>query len=237
MAHRIDEKWVKQEIIRFGRELHQRKLICGYDGNISYRMDKNEYLISKSWSSLGFLSEEDIVKIDHDGNVLDGKYRPTGEFRLHMVAYRERPDIYCVVHAHPMYATVWASWERPIPAFILPELGVVFGDDIPIASYGSTGTPQIAESIADLIRTRDGVLLSRHGAVTVSNKGPEVALLDAYNKMEKIEYAAEIIYHLEVREKVTQLPGEEIARLRAARENLGMGVKAPRFSDLSLQPV
>lgn len=227
----MDEKWVKQEIIRFGRELHQRKLICGYDGNISYRLDQDEYLITKSWSSLGFLTEQDVVKIDHAGNVLDGQYRPTGEFRLHMVAYRERPDIYCVVHAHPMYATVWASWERPIPAFILPELGVVFGEDIPIAPYGSTGTSQIAESIAELIRTRDGVLLSRHGAVTVSNKGPDVALLDAYNKMEKIEYAAEIIYHLEAREEVARLPDEEIARLRAARGKLGMGVKAPRFSD------
>ena len=153
-----------------------------------------------------------------------------------MVAYRERPDIYCVVHAHPMYATVWASWDRPIPAFILPEIGVVFGGDLPIAAYASTGTPQIAESIAELIRTRDGVLLSRHGAVTVSNKGPEVALLDAYNKMEKIEYAAEIIYHLETRQKVAQLPEDEIARLRAARENLGMGVKAPRFPDPNLQP-
>jgi L-fuculose-phosphate aldolase len=232
----MDTKGIKQEIIRFGRELHQRKLICGYDGNISYRLDQDEYLITKSWSSLGFLTEDDIVKIDHQGNVLDGKFHPTGEFRLHMVAYRERPDIYCVVHAHPMYATVWASWGRPIPAFILPELGVVFGEDILIAPYGSTGTPQIAESIAELIQTRDGVLLSRHGAVTVSNKGPEVALLDAYNKMEKIEYAAEIIYHLEAREKVTQLPDEEIARLRAAREKLGMGVKAPRFPDLHLQP-
>ena len=236
MAQEIGEKWIKQEIIRFGRELHQRQLICGYDGNISYRLDENEYLITKSWSSLGFLTMEDVVKIDRDGNVLDGKYRPTGEFRLHMVAYRERPDIYCVVHAHPMYTTVWASWGRPIPVFILPELGVVFGEDILIAPYAATGTPQIAESIAELIRTRDGVLLSRHGAVTVSNKGPDVALLDAYNKMEKIEYAAQIIYLLEAREKVGQLPEEEIARLLAAREKLGMGVKDPRFPDAVPQP-
>jgi L-fuculose-phosphate aldolase len=236
MTGEIDEKRVRQDIIRFGRELHQRKLICGYDGNISYRLEENEYLITKSWSSLGFLTEEDVVKIDRDGNVLEGKYRPTGEYRLHMVAYRERPDIYCVVHAHPMYATVWASWGRPIPVFILPELGVVFGEDILIAPYAATGTPQIAESIADLIRTRDGVLLSRHGAVTVSNKGPEVALLDAYNKMEKIEYAAEIIYHLEARQAVSRLPDEEIARLLAAREKLGMGIKAPRFPEPHLQP-
>jgi len=232
----MDEKWIKREIIRFGSELHQRKLICGYDGNISYRLDQNEYLITKSWSSLGFLVEEDIVKIDQDGNVLGGKYRPTGEFRLHMVAYRERPDIYCVVHAHPMYATVWASWERPIPAFILPEIGVVFGEDIPIAPYASTGTPQIAESIAELIRTREAVLLSRHGAVTVSNKGPDMALLDAYNKMEKVEYAAEIIYHLVATNIVAQLPDEEISKLRAARERLGLGIKAPRFPDHHLEP-
>jgi L-fuculose-phosphate aldolase len=236
MNQATSEKWVKQEIIRFGRELHQRRLICGYDGNISYRLRENEFLITKSWSSLGFLQEEDIVNIDRDGNVLEGRYRPTGEFRLHMVAYRERPDIYCVFHAHAMYATIWACGERSIPAFILPEIGVVFGHDIPIATYGSTGTPQIAESIAELIRTNDGVLLSHHGAVTVSNKGPEVALLDAYNKMEKIEYAAEIIYLLEAREKVGPLPDEEIANLLAARTKLDMGVKAPRFRDQTVQP-
>jgi L-fuculose-phosphate aldolase len=135
-----------------------------------------------------------------------------------------------------MYATVWASWERPIPAFILPELGVVFGEDIPVAPYGTTGTLQIAESIAELIRTREAVLLSRHGAVTVSNKGPEVALLDAYNKMEKVEYAAEIIYLLEARGTVSRLPEDEIARLRAAREKLGMCVKAPHFPQPDFQP-
>ena len=235
MSQSIDEKWIKQEIIRYGSQLHQNRLICGYDGNISYRLDENEYLITKSWSSLGFLTEEDIVKIDRVGNVLGGHYRPTGEFRLHMVAYRERPDIYCVVHAHPMYATVWASRDCAIPAFILPEIGVVFGDDIPVASYACTGTPEIAESIAELIRSRDAVLMCRHGAVTVSNKNPEMALLDAYNKMEKVEYAAEIIYLLEARVKIPQLPAEEIARLQAAREKLGMGVKAPRFPNAALQ--
>jgi L-fuculose-phosphate aldolase len=229
MAREIDEIWLKQEIVRIGQRLHYRRLMCGYDGNISYRVAENEFLITKSWSSLGFMTEEDIVKIDRDGNVLDGKYSSTGEYRLHMVAYRERPDIYCVIHAHPLYATVWATWDRPIPAFVLPELGIVFGEDIPIAPYAATGTPEIAESIADLIRTRDAVLMSRHGAVTVSNKGPDVALLDAYNKMEKVEYAAEILYLIEAREQVSPLPPAEIEILKAARERLGFGVKPPRF--------
>jgi L-fuculose-phosphate aldolase len=229
MAREIDEIWLKQEIVRIGQRLHHRRLMCGYDGNISYRVAENEFLITKSWSSLGFMTEEDIVKIDRDGNVLDGKYSSTGEYRLHMVAYRERPDIYCVIHAHPLYATVWATWDRPIPAFVLPELGIVFGEDIPIAPYAATGTPEIAESIADLIRTRDAVLMSRHGAVTVSNKGPDVALLDAYNKMEKVEYAAEILYLIEAREQVSPLPPAEIEILKAARERLGFGVKPPRF--------
>lgn len=230
MAQEHEEIWLRREMIKIGHHLHQRRLICGYDGNISYRVAENEYLITKSWSSLGFLTEADIVKIDRDGNVLDGKYRATGEYRLHMVAYRERPDIYCVVHAHPMYATVWATWDKPIPAFVLPELGVVFGEDIAVAPYGASGTQQIAESIASLIRTHDSALMCRHGAVTVSNKGPEVALLDAYNKMEKVEYGAEILYLLQVEgQPVTLLPEEEIATLKAARARLNFGLKPPRF--------
>lgn len=229
MTQEIDELWLRQEIVRIGKHLHQRRLICGYDGNISYRLNETEYLITKGWSSLGFLSVEDIVKIDCDGNVLEGKYPSTGEFRLHMVAYRERPDIYCVVHAHPLYVTVWATWNRPIPGFVLPEIGIVLGDDIPIAPYATTGTEEIAESIADLIRKHDVCLMSRHGAVTVSNKGPDVALLDAYNKMEKVEYAAEIIYLTEAREGIDPLPSEEIEVLKAARERVGYRVKPSRF--------
>ena len=227
----IDERWLRQEIVRIGQRLHHRRLMCGYDGNISYRVAENEFLITKGWSSLGFLTEEDIVKIDRDGNVLEGEYPSTGEYRLHVVAYRERPDIYCVVHAHPLYSTVWASWGRPIPAFVLPEIGVVFGEDIPIAPYAATGTPEIAESIADLIRTRDAVLMARHGAVTVSNKSPNESLLDAYNKMEKVEYAAEILYLIEAGERVPPLPPEEIAILKAAREKRGLGLKPARFPE------
>ena len=109
---------------------------------------------------------------------------------------------------------------------------MVFGEDIPVATYGATGTPEIAESIAELIRTRDAVLMSRHGAVTVSNKGPHVALLDAYNKMEKVEYAAEIIYLIQAREKVELLPAEEVDKLKSARTALGFGIKPPRFPAL-----
>jgi L-fuculose-phosphate aldolase len=225
----IDERWLKQEIVHIGQRLHHRRLMCGYDGNISYRVAENEFLITKSWSSLGFLTEEDIVKIDRDGNVLEGKHRSTGEYQLHMVAYRERPDIYCVAHAHPLYATVWASWGRPIPAYVLPEIGVVFGEDIPIAPYAATGTPEIAEAIAELIRSNDAILMARHGAVTVSNRSPEEALLDAYNKMEKVEYAAEILYLINATEPVSPLPPTEIENLKAARKRLGFGLKPPRF--------
>ncbi len=229
MLEVIDEKSIRQEIVNIGKNLHQRRLVCGYDGNISYRIAENEFLITKTWSSLGFLTIDDIVKIDREGNVLEGGFRPTGEFRLHMVAFRERPDIYCVVHAHPMYATVWATWDRKIPAFVLPELGVVFGEDISVAPYAPTGTPQIAESIAPLIKKHDSCLMSRHGAVTVSNRSPEQALLDAYNKMEKVEYAAEIVFLIEAREKVDPLPDNEIEVLTTAREKLGFGVKPSRF--------
>lgn len=229
MSAQVEEKWLKQEIIKIGRALHERELICGYDGNISYRVAENKYLITKSWSSLGFLTEADIVKIDRDGNLLEGTVRSTGEFRLHMVAYRERPDIYCVVHAHPMYATVWATWDKPLPAFVLPELGVVFGKDVAIAPYGASGTQQIAESIAPFIRVEDAVLMCRHGAVTVSNKGPEVALLDAFNKMEKLEYASKILYLLQAGDPVSLLPEEEIKTLLAARQALAFGTKPPRF--------
>jgi hypothetical protein len=73
--------------------------------------------------------------------------------------------------------------------------------------------------------------MSRHGAVTVSNKGPYEALLDAYNKMEKVEYAAEIIYLIEAREEVEPLPVDEIEVLTTARENIGFGVKPSRFPE------
>jgi hypothetical protein len=75
--------------------------------------------------------------------------------------------------------------------------------------------------------------MARHGAVTVSNKSPDEALLDAYNKMEKVEYAAEILYLIEAVERVDPLPPEQIAILKGARKGLEMGIKPPRFPTTS----
>lgn len=42
-----------------------------------------------------------IIKIDADGNKLEGKLNPSSEIKMHMRVYRERPDVNAVVHAHP----------------------------------------------------------------------------------------------------------------------------------------
>ena len=221
---KINEDRIRAEMVEVGRRLHEYGMIAGYDGNIAARVAQNSFLITKAFSSLGYLTEHDIVKIDREGNVLEGDCRPTGEFRLHMVAYRERADIVCTVHAHPMAVTAFATVNEPIPGYVFPEVGIIFGGDIPVAPFGAPFTPEIAESIAELIRDHDALMMARHGAIVVSRSG----LFDAYNKLEKMELVANTYLLAKQLGRVESIPADQIEILKALRTQRGLDHKPAR---------
>ena len=142
------------------------------------------------------------------GEVLEGKGKPTSELLLHLEVYQVRPDAGAVIHAHPPIATAFTIAGISLAQGILPEVVLSLGA-IPTAPYATTGTPEMAAAVRDLLPCYDAILLEQHGALTVGSN-----LWEAYNRMEKVEHAAWTVWLARQLGQAKCLPAEEITKLR-----------------------
>ena len=144
---------------------------------------------------------------------------------MHLEAYRLRPDVGAVVHAHPPLATGFAVAGIALDRAVLAEVVTTLGS-IPIAEYGTPSTRELADSVAPYLRAHDGLLLANHGALALGSD-----LFGAYYKMETIEHFARIslVARLLGREHV--LSREEVTRLQSLRGTYGIAAPAPICPD------
>jgi L-fuculose-phosphate aldolase len=177
---------LRKELIRINRILAERGLIRSSDGNISVRMNRNSLLITPSGVYKSSMSPEDLLVMDMNGNVHTKKtgLHPTSETLMHLEAYRQRPDIHAVIHAHPPFSTALTIAGKSFPVEYIPEVLMALGD-VPTAAYATPGTQGLADSIHELILSHNCLLLSHHGSLTVG-----YSLEDALIAVERMEHAA-----------------------------------------------
>jgi len=202
---------LRQEIVRVCRMLHQKNYLAGTDGNVSVRLG-DQVLITPSGVNKGMMEEDQVITVDLEGRLLAGTGRPTSELRMHLLVYELRPEAGAVVHAHPPYATACTLAGISLLEPILPEV-VITLKGIPTAAYATPGTEEVPKAIRDFIQEFDAILLSRHGAITV---GQDV--MDAYNKMEKLEHTARVVLAARLQGPVSPLSASEVEKLRRLRE-------------------
>jgi len=182
---------LKGQIIEIGKRMWTRGYIAANDGNISVRMSDGSILITAAGVSKGFLEPEMILQVDINGKLVhpNSKYLPSSETKMHLEAYKLRSDIKAIVHAHPPYATSFASSGIPLDQPLLPESVMTLGK-VMIAEFAIPSTDEVPQSISELIKTSDVMLLSNHGALSAG-----IDLFSAYNKMEVLEHSAHITFN------------------------------------------
>lgn len=211
------EAGLKNLIIEIGKRLWTRGYVAANDGNISVRISENELLITPSGVSKGFMSEDMIIKMNMDGDIISRKnqYRPSSEFRMHVQVYKERDDVNSVVHAHPPYCTGFAVAGIPLDKCALPEAILTLGS-VPIAPYGTPSTTdEVPDSIKEYIKSSDAILLANHGALTLG-----IDLTTAYHRMETLEHTAHILYLAIGLGNVNKIPKEQVDKLMKIREQM-----------------
>lgn len=206
----LSEYQLRQEMIRVTRIVANQGLIRSSDGNLSVRLADTRFLMTPSGLYKMSMEPDDPIVVNDEGEVLVGKpgLKPTSEINMHLTAFRQRPDINAVLHAHPPYATALTIAGLPFPTDYLPEVLVALGD-VPVAQYGTPGTPALAESIIEHIRGHIAVILSHHGSITVG-KSLEEALI----ALERLEHAAYTYYLANNLGHPIPLPDDELNRLR-----------------------
>ena len=140
---------------------------------------------------------------------------------MHLLIYRRRPDVRAVCHAHPPMATGYAAAGLPLNKAIVSEVVLSLGC-IPVARYGTPGTPELTEALEPLVTSYDAILMANHGVVTC---GPD--LLTAFFRMETVEHFAHISLVTELLGKQSLLSGRDVEKLLAARARYGTTTAAP----------
>ncbi|MGH9466098.1 MAG: class II aldolase/adducin family protein [Terriglobales bacterium] len=205
------ESQAGQDILRIGQFLHQKSLVAASDGNISVRLPGGRILATPTSMSKGMMSEADLVVTDLEGRQLAGTRHPSSEMAMHLLIYQLRPEVHGVVHAHPPAATGFAAAGIPLNQALLAEVVLALGC-IPLAAYGTTGTPELSATLRPLIPHYDAILMANHGVVTYGE-----SVWKAYFKMETVEHFARIalVTHLLGRQNL--LGQEEVDKLVLAR--------------------
>jgi L-fuculose-phosphate aldolase len=217
------ERAARAAMVEVGRRLYARALISGGEGNLSCRLGPRRLLCTPAGVNKGFLSEDQLVVTDLQGDALHELRRPSSELLLHLACYEEREDCVAVVHAHPPHAVALTlAGEEILPC--MPEAVTALGP-VPTARYATPGTEKVAEAVRPLLKGADCVLMERHGALAMGFGAR--ALLDGCDKMEMLEGVARVQLLASLRRAPTPLPPEERRVLDAQREANLKTLKAP----------
>jgi len=109
---------LREEVLNANLELFHRGLALYTFGNASgISHEENLVVIKPSGVAYEEMKPADLVITDLDGNILEGKLRPSSDLPTHIVLYQAFPNIGGVVHTHSEYATAWAQARQPIPCF------------------------------------------------------------------------------------------------------------------------
>ena len=217
---------IKKEICDIGKRIYDHGFVAANDGNISVKVGPNEYYCTPTGVSKGFMTPDMIIKIDGQGNKVDGKLNPSSEIKMHMRVYQERPDANAVVHAHPPVATAFTVAGVELDQYILPEAILTIGH-VPTCDYGMPSTMEIPESLMPYIQKHDAFLLKNHGALTVGN-----TLQRACFTMEEVEFNAKInLYARQIGvgkdAHIEEISCYELERLMELRKKFNLPGKHP----------
>jgi L-fuculose-phosphate aldolase len=149
-------------------------------GHISVRVPKKSELFYMKPHSIGLdeISAKDILTIGLDGEVVAGKARRHSEVYIHSEIYKARPDVNCVIHSHPTYATALSALNRPMRAY--SQGGALFRGAL--GTY--TGTirlirdADLGAGVAKALGPNRAVLMKNHG-VAVACASIEEAVVSA----------------------------------------------------------
>jgi L-fuculose-phosphate aldolase len=205
------ERQSRDEILRYGRMLHQRGYVAAKDGNLSARLDGQTLLVTPTGMSKGLMEEDDLVVVDMNGHKLRGSREVSSEIAMHLMIYRLRPDVGGIVHAHPPTATGYAAAGVPLDRALVSEIVLSLGS-IPLARYATPGTSQLCDALAPLIPDHDAVLMANHGVVTCGED-----LTSAYLNMETVEHFAQIALVTHLLGCQQPLSDEEVGKLAEVR--------------------
>ncbi len=206
------EEKFRAELTRFCHLIYEKGYVASTDGNVSARLPDGHIMCTPTNRNKGFVKPEEMVVIDSKGQKVQGDRKASSEIAMHLLIYEMRPDAHAVVHAHPPCATAYAAAGIPLNKALISEVVLALGC-IPLAEYGTPGTPELTNQLQPFVKQYDALLMANHGVVTYG-----VSLEDAFNRMDTVEHFAKISIFTKILGRERLLSSEDVEKLWVQRQ-------------------
>ncbi|NHE56751.1 L-ribulose-5-phosphate 4-epimerase [Cyclobacterium plantarum] len=213
-------KELKRECYEANMELPQLGLVVYTFGNVSaVDRDRAVFAIKPSGLPYGNLKAEDIVIVDYDNRVVEGKMRPSSDTKTHAFLYKNWVEIGGICHTHSTFAVSWAQAQMDIPIF-----GTTHADhntkDIPCA-------PPMADALiaGDYEHMTGQQILDCFSEKKLSYEEVEMVLIGNHGPFTWGKNASKAVYNSRVLEEIAHM----------AFLTLQINPKAPRLKPALIQ--
>jgi L-fuculose-phosphate aldolase len=176
----------RQEVARFMRRLYKHGLTTTLGGNISLRLSEELILITPSATDKGRMKWKDVGIVNIFSENLTPHLKPSIETAMHLAIYKKKQNILAIVHAHPVYASLFTAIKAKINTNLTAEAKAILGNPL-FVRYAVMGSAALAEVAAESTLKSDILLLENHGILTTGSN-----LLQAFDKIEVLENAAKM---------------------------------------------
>ena len=210
-----DMTWeeTKKILLNMTRRSYEEALFAGTSGNLSvYDREKETMIITPSSIPYETMKEEDLVLMKLSGEIIEGRHRPSSEWRMHAAVYKEREEVGAVVHTHSPYATSFAVNREPLP-IILIEMIPFLGGDMLVADFAMPGTEDVGREALKVLKGRNACLMSNHGVLAVGENLEQAHIRAIY-----AEDAAKIYSLAKSNGQVKEVPGEFVEIMKSRKK-------------------
>lgn len=197
---------MRKDIAYYMRRLYRQKLTTTSGGNISAK-NKKSIFITPSGIDKGEMLSEQVGELDLNGNIIKSSHKLSMETPMHLAIYKIRPDIKAIVHAHPPYATAFASSNKKLDSNLTSEGRLVLGD-IAFAKYALMGTQELADIVALSAKNSNIIMMENHGIIALGK-----TLLEAFDRLEVMEFTAKMNFITETLNMQKKLTKEQTNKI------------------------
>ena len=165
---------LKNSVLNANIALQRYNLVTFTWGNASgIDRELGLVVIKPSGVSYDNLKLEDLIVVDLDGNIVEGKLRPSSDTATHLVLYKNYKELGGIVHTHSTWATTWAQARKNVPCFGTTHADTFYGEILctrALTQKEITGEyeTETGNVIVETFRNKDittipGVLVHSHG--------------------------------------------------------------------------
>jgi L-fuculose-phosphate aldolase len=158
----MSETDLKVKVLATARAMNGAGINRGTSGNVSVR-HADGFLVTPTGIAYDACVAEDVAFVGLDGRV-DGRRKPSSEWRIHRDIYAARPEAGAVIHAHSTFAVSLACMGLDIPPFnyMVARFG---GRDVRCCDYATFGSQDLSDAVVTALAGRRACLMAHHGMV------------------------------------------------------------------------